>query len=131
MSINEINDQPARFTDIEAARLLLEKMGVSTADLLRAPANQREIPLFADYILRVSEAVSPGTHRVYSSYWNRVLKAWGQRPVTEVTALDISQLAEQVKANVVGRRNARGGRGAAEHVIAALRCVYKYAVADG
>jgi hypothetical protein len=36
MSINEINDQPVRFTDIEAARLLLEKMGVSTADLLNS-----------------------------------------------------------------------------------------------
>ena len=60
-----------------------------------------------------------------------MLQEWGPRPITEVTALDISQLAEQVKANVVKRKNARGGRGAAEHLIAALRCMYKYAVADG
>jgi integrase/recombinase XerC len=32
---------------------------------------------------------------------------------------------------VVQRRNARGGRGAAEHLIAALRCMFRYAVADG
>jgi hypothetical protein len=36
---------------------------------------------------------------------------------------DISQLAEQVKAAVVKRKNARGGRGAAEHLIAALPCL--------
>jgi integrase/recombinase XerC len=48
-----------------------------------------------------------------------------------VTASDIGRLAEHVKETVVTRRNARGGRGAAEHLIAALRCLYKHAVADG
>jgi integrase/recombinase XerC len=72
-----------------------------------------------------------GTRRVYGTYWNRVIQAWGSRPITDVTALDIGQLAEQVKANVVKRKNARGGRGAAEHLVAALRCMYKHAVADG
>lgn len=79
----------------------------------------------------VLTAVSAGTRRVYGTYWDRVIQAWGPRPITSVTPLEISQLAEQVKANVVERRNARGGRGAAEHLIAALRCMYKLAVADG
>src|SRR5258708_40037145 len=106
-------------------------MGVSPADLLPLPAPQPEAPAFADYIPRVSAAVSEGTRRVYGTYWNRAVEAWGPRPVTGVTALEISQLAEQVKATVVERRNARGGRGAAEHLIAALRCMYRHAVADG
>jgi integrase/recombinase XerC len=55
----------------------------------------------------------------------------GPRLITDVTASDISQLAEHVKVTVVKRRNARGGRGAAEHLIGALRCLYKHAVADG
>jgi integrase/recombinase XerC len=42
-----------------------------------------------------------------------------------------SQLAEHVKTTVVTRRNTRGGRRAAEHLIAARRCLYKHAVADG
>jgi integrase/recombinase XerC len=117
--------------EIEAARMLLERMGISPADLLRAPAAASPGPAFADYIPRVSGAVSAGTRRVYSTYWNRVIHAWGPRPITSVTPLEISQLAEQVKANVVKRRNARGGRGAAEHLIAALRCMYRHAVADG
>jgi hypothetical protein len=31
----------------------------------------------------------------------------------------------------VARRNARGGRSAAEHLVAALRCLYKHAEDDG
>ena len=129
--MNDIDHPAATLSNIEAARLLLEKMGISPADLRRQSPPASEAPAFADYIPRVSEAVSAGTRRVYGTYWNRVLTAWGQRPITSVTPLEIGQLAEQVKASVVQRRNARGGRGAAEHLIAALRCMFKYAVADG
>jgi integrase/recombinase XerC len=36
-----------------------------------------------------------------------------------------------VKTHVVARRNARGGRSAQEHLVAALRCLYRRAVEDG
>ena len=36
-----------------------------------------------------------------------------------------------VKTHVVRRRNARGGRSAQEHLVAALRCLYQRAVDDG
>ncbi|MCA1191998.1 site-specific integrase [Saccharopolyspora sp. 6V] len=106
-------------------------MGLSPEDLVAAPEPEQIAPTFADYIPKVAQAVSAGTKRVYSSYWNRVLERWGQRRLDEPTALEIKQLAEHVKTHVVARRNARGGRGAAEHLIAALRCVYNHAVADG
>jgi integrase/recombinase XerC len=128
--MNKDRNPTSRLDEIEAARMLLEKMGINPADLLRASTDSPRAPTFADYIPRVSDAVSSGTRRVYGSYWNRVIQAWGSRFITDVTASDISQLAEHVKAGVVKRRNARGGRGAAEHLIAALRCMYKYAVAD-
>ena len=118
-------------SDIEAVRLLLGKMRLSPADLLPVAGPRPETPAFAEYIPRVAQAVSAGTRRAYSTYWNRVIQAWGPRPITSVTPLEVSQLAEQVKTSVVQRRNARGGRGAAEHLIAALRCIYKHAVADG
>ncbi|WP_433869260.1 tyrosine-type recombinase/integrase [Saccharopolyspora sp. CA-218241] len=115
--------------DVEAARLLLARLGVSPQDLLGEPAVPA--PTFAEYVPRVAEAVSAGTRRVYRSYWNRVVEKWGQRRLDEPTPLEIKHLAEQVRAEVVVRRNARGGRSAAEHLIAALRCVYRHAVADG
>lgn len=111
--------------------MLLRKMGVSPADLLCEAVVRSEVPHFAEYIPRVSEVVSSGTRRAYGSYWNRVVQTWGPRPITSVTSLEISQLAEHVKANVVKRRNAREGRGAAENLIAALRCMFNHAVSDG
>jgi integrase/recombinase XerC len=117
-------------SDIAAARLLLAKMGIDPADLLQDPAGPSDIPTFADYIPQVSQAVSDGTRRVYSTYWNCIVKAWGPRLITSVTPLEISQLAEGIKTNVTPRRNARGGHCAAEHLISALRCMYNHAVAD-
>jgi integrase len=67
---------------------------------------------------------------VYDTYWRRIVEVWGDRRLDEPTPLEIKQLAEEVKAHVVVRKNARGGRSAAEHLIAALRCLYRHAVAD-
>src|SRR6266702_8084243 len=109
--------------ELAAARLMLERMGVSPARL--------SAPTFAQYVPVVSAAVSPGTRRVYGSYWKRVVEAWGDRRIDEPAPSEIEQLRTQVQANVVARRNARGGRLAAEHLVAALRCLYRRAVADG
>ncbi|GAA2219080.1 hypothetical protein GCM10010429_51800 [Micromonospora olivasterospora] len=116
---------------MDAARLLLARMGISPADLVQAAAERPPAPTFAEYVPVVSAAVTAGTRRAYGSYWNRVLEHWGQRRLDEPTPSEIEQLAEYVKTHVVARRNARGGRSAAEHLIAALRCLYKRAVADG
>jgi hypothetical protein len=48
---------------------------------------QPDPPTFANYIPRVARAVTPSTRRVYSTYWNRAIEAWGPLPITAVTAL--------------------------------------------
>ncbi|MEV6232109.1 site-specific integrase [Saccharopolyspora shandongensis] len=116
--------------EVEAARLVLERMGVTPADLLGAAERGTPAPTFAEYVPKVSAAVSPGTRRVYSSYWNRIEMHWGQRRLDEPTALEIKQLAEHIRTQALTRRNARGGRSSAEHLIAAMRCLYNHAVAD-
>src|SRR5689334_403045 len=121
----------ASAAELDAARLLLARMGISPADLLHAAASRPPAPRFAEYIPTVSAAVSAGTRRVYGSYWNRIVDQWGQRRLDEPTPTDVERLAEHVRTHVVARRNARGGRSAAEHLIAALRCLYNHAVADG
>jgi integrase/recombinase XerC len=105
--------------EVEAARLVLARMGLSPADLLTAPQVRPPVPTFAEYIPIVSAAVTDGTRRVYGSYWNRVLDQWGHRRLDEPTPSQIKQLVEHVKATVVARRNARGGRSAGEHLVAA------------
>src|SRR3981081_2836343 len=117
--------------DLDAARTLLPRLGLTPAQLPGTAAKPTEMPTFDDYIERVAQAVGDGTRRAFTSYWNRIRQVWGTRRLDEPTPLEIKQLAERSKADVVIRRNARGGRSAAEHIISALRCVYGYAVADG
>ncbi|TCO61079.1 tyrosine-type recombinase/integrase [Actinocrispum wychmicini] len=120
-----------RQEDLDAALLLLDRMGLTAADLATVPVDRPPAPTFAEYIPTVSAAVTAGTRRVYSTYWNRILAHWADWPLTKPDASDVRTLAEHVKTHVVRRSNARGGRSAVEHLISALRCVYRYAVDDG
>ena len=112
-----------------AAMLVLERMGLTPADLL-APAARRSVPTFAEYIPVVSALVSDGYRRAYGSYWNRVTDQWGSRRIDEPAPSEIRPVVQHIRANIVPRRNSRGGRSAAEHLIAALRCLYKHAEED-
>ncbi|HEY7011360.1 MAG TPA: hypothetical protein VH480_01290 [Streptosporangiaceae bacterium] len=49
---------------VEAALVLLERMGLSPADLVAAPRDPVVVPTFAEYVPVVSAAVSAGTRRV-------------------------------------------------------------------
>lgn len=119
--------------ELEAALLLLRRMGVTPEQLLASAgsgAKARSIPTFNEYVPQVALAVSAASHRLYGTYWAKVCDAWGERRIDEPTPLEIKQLAELVKQQAVVRRNTRGGRGAAEHLISALRCLYKQAIDD-
>ena len=67
----------ASAAELNAARLLLARMGISPADLLQAAPSRPPAPTFAEYIPAVSAAVSAGTRRVYGSYWNRISTSGG------------------------------------------------------
>lgn len=121
----------ASSAEMEAARMLLERMGISPEQLLGAPRERPSVPTFAEYIPIVAATVSPGTRRVYDSYWNRILDQWADRRLDEPTATDVEQLLAYTKTHTVARRNARGGRSAGEHLISALRCIYRRAENDG
>lgn len=116
---------------LEAARLLLSRLGITPEELLGAPAPQLTMPTVGEYISRVADSVPDGTRRVYETYWRRVAEVWGHRRIDEPTPLEIQHLAERIKAQAVVRRNARSGRTASEHLIASLRCLYRHAVVDG
>lgn len=124
-------ESAARQAELEAARLILDRMGVTAADLITTPQQRPAAPTFADYIPKVRNAVSEGTSRVYGSYWNRISDQWGDRCLDELHPTEIKQFVEHTKVHTVARRNARGGRSAAEHLIAALRCLNRHAEDDG
>ena len=71
-----VNPQASRQAVVEAALVVLERMGLSAADLAAVPPSRRPVPTFAEYVPVVSAAVSDGTRRAYGSYWNRVVEHW-------------------------------------------------------
>jgi integrase len=125
--------------EIEAARLLLQRLGVHPEDLLTHPTTgptgpgraPTPVPTISDYLPRVASAVPPATRRAYDTYWRRIEHAFGARRLDEPTASEIQQLAEHTRTHAVVRRNARGGQSAAAHLIAAARCLYHHAENDG
>lgn len=125
-------DVCGQMNDVQAALLILHKLGVDPRQLVEARLHGSEsMPTFSQYIPRVTNAVGPGARNAYSPYWQRVLLVWADRTIDDVSALDVSSIAEQAKQGAVLRRNSRGGRSAAEHTIGALRCLYSFAVAEG
>src|SRR5437763_887146 len=114
--------------DLDAARLLLARMGITPEQLLKTQHTAKtHMPTFGEYISQVSDAVPSGTRRSYQTYWQRIIDTWGDRRLDEPTPLEIKKLCESVKACAITRKNSRGGRSATEHLIAALRCLYRHA----
>ena len=59
-----------------------------------------------------------------------MLDQWADISLSDRTPTDIHRLVQHIKANLTVRRNTRNGNSAAEHLIAALRCLYRHAVND-
>jgi site-specific recombinase XerD len=119
------------YGDIETARILLARIGVTPEQLLAAASpGQKNLPTFREYIAQLSDSVPASTRRAYATYWRRIVDKWGDRQIDEPTPLEIQRLCESQKLLVVTRKGSRGGRSATEHLIAALRCMYLHAVAD-
>jgi integrase/recombinase XerC len=92
-----VNPDTPRQAVVEAALVVLERMGLSPADLAAVPQRRPQVPTFAEYVPVVSASVSDGTRRAYGSYWNRVVQQWGVRRLDEPTPSEIRQLMPYVK----------------------------------
>ncbi|WP_432854890.1 tyrosine-type recombinase/integrase [Amycolatopsis sp. CA-161197] len=132
---------PATPQDLEAARLLLSRLGVDPADLISAGRqepgsatvgkDERPMPTIREWIPVVAGLVSPSTAASYGSYWNKAEAAWGDRAMDTITASEIKALSEVARSTALVRRNSRGGRNAAENFVAAVRCLYRHLENDG
>ena len=84
-----VNPDASRQAGVEAALVLLERMGLTPADLAAVPQPCTPVPTFAEYVPVVSVVVSAGTRRAYGSYWNRVIEHWGSRRLDEPAPSEI------------------------------------------
>lgn len=114
--------------ELNAARLLLDKLGIQPQQLIPRPRQQT--PTIDAYIPIVAAAVPRGARTTYQPYWNQATVLWAGRRLDDIHASDIGHFTEHVRSHATQRRNTRDGRSAAEHAIAALRCLYRHAIAD-
>ncbi|MFI7531438.1 hypothetical protein [Nocardia salmonicida] len=114
----------------EVARKLLEQLGIQPQDLL-PKSDPAPAPTFDEYIARIIPTVSAGTLRTYRPYWQRLQQEWGTRRLDDPTSPEMPALVERIRAGAVHRRNSRDGRSAAEHMVSALRYLYRFAASDG
>jgi integrase/recombinase XerC len=117
--------------ELDAARLLLARMGISPPDLIGGATARPPAPTFAEYVPIVAATVPDSSRRAYGSYWKKIVDQWGDRRLDEPTPSEIKQLGEHIRNTVVVRSNSRGGTSAVENFITALRCLYNQAVDDG
>jgi integrase len=85
------------------------------------------MPKFGDYLTHVMATASPGAARSYASYWHYADDVWGQQRLDKITNGAIAEHMQRVRRTAIRRRNHRDGRGAGEHLLRALRYVYRRA----
>ena len=108
MTSQNIVSRPSQ-ADLDAALLLLNRLGITPADLLGGSTARPPAPTFAEYVPVVAEGASPASRRAYGHYWNRIVQVWGDRRIDEPTPSEIKQLGEQLRAKRIVRANDRGG----------------------
>jgi integrase len=113
---------------VAVARTLLAELGISVADLQVEHSDPTTV---AEYLPRVRAAASAAANRSYGSYWNRMVAAWGDRPLTSIAATDVEAFQRECARTARRRRNGRGGRHAGENAITAARAMFNRAIADG
>jgi len=113
---------------LAAARLLLTQMGISPTDLVTPGTNA---PTFAEVIPQVRTRLSPGTLRTYDTHFTHLLTHWADRRLDEPQKAELEDMARRTPSEARTSRASRGGTGAAENFVSALRCVYRFAEDSG
>ncbi|NKY34951.1 hypothetical protein HGA13_18005 [Nocardia speluncae] len=111
-------------------RIPLDHLGVDSDSLARAAA-ARLMPTFAEYIGHLESVVPAETLRTYRPYWRRLVHAWPEHRLDTPTPRDLDTLIDHTRRNAETRRNTRAGHAAANHMIDALRCLYRTAIDEG
>lgn len=110
-----------------SAHLQPSMLDTCAGDFGRSPAGS---PRFREYIDQLCAKVPPTTLATYESAWRAISEVWGDRELREPTTREIEELVNVHQVRSRGRANSRGGHGAAENLLSALRRLYKHAERD-
>lgn len=130
-----MTDHMTRQANLEAAALLLDRLGLTARDLQDVAIESRtSVPTFAAYIRALYTAMPAGNTRyAYNVYWMKLLdiSGWADRRIDEPTVTELQAVVEHFKLSRQRRRNSREGRQTGRMAIAALRYLYRQAEYDG
>ncbi|WP_329408246.1 site-specific integrase [Nocardia vinacea] len=130
-----MTDHMTRQANLEAAALLLDRLGLTARDLQDMAIESRtSVPTFAAYIRALYTAMPAGSTRyAYNVYWMKLLdiSGWADRRIDEPTVTELQAVVEHFKLSRQRRRNSREGRQTGRMAIAALRYLYRQAEYDG
>ncbi|RLK58352.1 tyrosine-type recombinase/integrase [Actinokineospora cianjurensis] len=118
-----------KIEDAAAARLILERLGVTPQDLIQQRDRATTLTLNA-LVPRVSDVVPDPTRKLLNPYWNKALRAWPEREAHTITPGDVRWFINHTRETAQVRKSSRGGHSAAEHGYHALRCLYRYGIAE-
>ncbi|WP_146060500.1 site-specific integrase [Amycolatopsis sp. CA-128772] len=118
--------------DVTAARILLERLGVSPEDLIldASAAGTAPVPTFREYVPIVAAATSAASAATWSVYWRVLAEKWGDTPIDTPSASELLMLANEVQAQALRRRGSRDGQSAKACFVDATRHLYLLAQAD-
>jgi integrase len=116
--------------DLSAARLLLERLGVSPADLVGENQPRVAVPTFTEYVPIVLAATAASSANCWKVYWRVLITEWSERRIDEPTLSELKELANEVQRRANERPNARGGHGAKSNFIDAVKYFYTNAIGD-
>ena len=113
-------------------RALLESGELSAAQLaeLLKPNQLREVPTHFRFLEMVELEVPPSSASTYRTGFRRLVAAYGDRPLDEVSSGDLSLLASKVLAEVRAKGNVDGS-GAVRNLVHSARFFYKIAIVHG
>jgi integrase/recombinase XerC len=112
-------------------KAVLDRFNVTIADLVATPQSRQPARTFAEYTVKVFEAMKPTrTRDTYRSYWRKLVKQWPDKRIDDPTVTDLEWLVNTLATERAIRRGDRGGLGVAYAVVNSLRCLYKHAVND-
>jgi integrase len=117
------------------ARVFLEEaraLGLDLADLIAADtAGPNRIPTARAYIEAIAPTFTPATAATYAPYWRLAAARLGDRRLVDITVEDLTVVVDDAVARAQHCRPDSTGRASRESCVAALRALFRRAVAAG
>ncbi len=130
-----------RASKADKLAMLCEALEISPSEALELLAEAGTAPAepgapdytVAEFLPIVEAATKPGARRTYATYWRRLVRAYGDRPLADVRTSDLESLRVSLPESetVVRRANWREGYQAQRSAVQAWRKFFAVALTDG